>query len=88
LPHAVQKSKNEKRQKDADDCVKQAFFSEDHISNVPLEAVLGAAAFFAECAPWRVPMIHAAPIEFAAKTPCLATVKQKVAVPTFHRYTE
>jgi hypothetical protein len=90
LPHAVQKSKNEKRQKDTDDCVKQAFFSEDHVSNVPLKAVSAPLPFFANCnsAPWRVPMIHAAPIEFAAKTPCLATVKQKVAVPTFHRYTE
>jgi hypothetical protein len=39
LPHAVQKSKDEKRQKDADDCVKQAFFSEDHVSNVPLKTV-------------------------------------------------
>jgi hypothetical protein len=39
LPHAVQKSKNEKRQKDTNDCVKQAFFSENHVSNVPLKAV-------------------------------------------------
>jgi hypothetical protein len=45
LPHAVKKSKNEKRQKDADDCVKQAFFSKDHVSNVPFESGLGAAAF-------------------------------------------
>jgi hypothetical protein len=45
LAHAVQKSKNEKRQKDADDCVKQAFFSKDHVSNVPFESGLGAAAF-------------------------------------------
>jgi hypothetical protein len=45
LPHAVQKSKNEKRQKDADDCVKQAFFSEDHVSNVPLKDVSAALPF-------------------------------------------
>jgi hypothetical protein len=45
LPHAVQKSKNEKRQKDADDCVKQAFFSEDHVSNVPLKAVSAPLPF-------------------------------------------
>jgi hypothetical protein len=86
LPHAVQKSKNEKRQKDADDCVKQAFFSEDHISNVPLEAVLGAAAFFAECAPWRVPMIHAE--NLWPRLHAWRMSRKKVAVPAFYRYTE
>jgi hypothetical protein len=45
LPHAVQKSKNENRQKDADNCVKQALFSEDHVSNVPLKAVSAALPF-------------------------------------------
>jgi hypothetical protein len=79
LPHAVQKSKNEKRQKDTDDCVKQAFFSEDHVSNVPLKAVSAPLPFFANCnsAPWRVPMIRAVHIEFAAETPFLANVKKK-----------
>ncbi|MGB9427035.1 MAG: hypothetical protein WCB09_11560, partial [Methylocella sp.] len=49
--HAVQKSKNQKRQKDAYDCVKQAFLPKDHVSNAPFEssAGAGAAALFANC---------------------------------------
>jgi hypothetical protein len=79
LPHAVQKSKNEKCQKDADDCVKQAFFSKDHVSKAPFESCLGGAAFLANCnsAPWLVPMINAVQIGFGAKTPFLANVKKK-----------
>jgi hypothetical protein len=46
LPHTVQKSKNEKRQKDADDRVKQVFSSEDHVSKVPLKAVSAPLPFF------------------------------------------
>jgi hypothetical protein len=88
LAHAVQKSKNEKRQKDADDCVKQAFFSEDHVSNVPLKAVSAPLPFCQLQRAMACAHDPRSPHRFAAKTPCLATVKKKVAVPAFHRYTE
>jgi hypothetical protein len=55
-PHPVQKSENEKRQKDADDCVKQTFFSKDHVTNAAprfRSHAFGTATAFGLHYPWR-----------------------------------